>query len=89
MYLRSVRQSSVDLADILKTASHGLMIKSGANTKTEASAFDVRRTLIFCLLHPAMSENVCGVTWQPIAETHILEVTGICAVLSEAVWMFS
>jgi hypothetical protein len=42
VYLRSVKQSSVYLADIIKAASHGLMIKSYANSKTEAKG-DLQR----------------------------------------------
>jgi 6-pyruvoyl-tetrahydropterin synthase len=68
VYLRSAKQSSVDLADILKAASYSLMIQSYANTKSEASTFGVCRILVFCFLHFATSTYVCRVTWQPIAD---------------------
>ena len=72
VYLRSTMQSSVYLAGILKAASRGLMVKSYANTKTEASTIDVCRILVFCILHFAVSAYVCRVTWQPIAYTGVL-----------------
>jgi hypothetical protein len=70
VYLRSVKQSSLDLANILKAALRGLTIQSYANTKSEANAFDICRVLVFCFLHFAMSVYVCRVTWHPFADIH-------------------